>query len=255
MRKSSKIPEFYKNVQGNAPSLSLPLLSEQSEVYSEDWASKELSRLTKLYSFEKKYIDSGTRIIAGVDEVGRGPMAGPVVAAAVVFEKPLFLPGLDDSKKVPEKIRETLCSIIKEEAVSYSIGIADVSEIDRLNILNASLLAMSRALDGLKVKPELVLVDGNQVIPNIDYNQETVVKGDSNVYSIALASIIAKVTRDRIMCELDLEYSGYNLARNKGYCTKDHMEALEKLRPSPIHRKSFAPVRNFLPKTEQLVFL
>jgi ribonuclease HII len=220
-----------------------------------NWVADEVSRLKNLYEKESIFIKKGSTIIAGVDEVGRGPMAGPVVAAAVVFEKPLFLPGLDDSKKVHEDIREILFEIIKRQALSYSIGIAHVEEIEKLNVLHASLLAMSRALEKLGHEPLVVMVDGNQLIPGINCIQETVIKGDSRVYSIAAASTFAKVTRDRLMNEYDTTYTGYDFTRNKGYCTKAHLEALQKLGPSPIHRKGYRPVKNLASKAEQLVFI
>jgi ribonuclease HII len=257
MKKSGKIAEYFKMVKQETGIFLLPDLCEKSDIYDEDWASVEQSRLLQLYSFENSFTDKDKRLkfIAGVDEVGRGPVAGPVVAAAVVFDKPVFLPGLDDSKKVSEKHREILYDIITNKAVSYSIGIADVQEIDKLNILHASLLAMSRAVNGLKMIPQIVLADGNQLIPYIDCQQESVVKGDSKVYSIASASIIAKVTRDRIMKEYDLRYAGYNFSQNKGYCTRDHIEALKKLGPCPVHRKSFGPVKALMPKYKQMEFI
>ncbi|WNZ55128.1 ribonuclease HII [Microbulbifer sp. MKSA007] len=188
-------------------------------------------------------------LIAGVDEVGRGPLAGDVVAAAVILDPNKPIAGLADSKKLTEKKREQLFDEICERALSYSIARATVEEIDQLNILQASLLAMYRAVARLSVQPEFVLVDGNKK-PNWDYPCDTVVKGDGRVAAIGAASILAKVTRDREMVVLDSEYPGYGLAGHKGYPTKAHMEALQLQGPTPIHRTSFAPVRRLLEEVE-----
>ncbi|AWF82179.1 ribonuclease HII [Microbulbifer sp. A4B17] len=188
-------------------------------------------------------------LIAGVDEVGRGPLAGDVVAAAVILDPNKPIAGLADSKKLTEKKREQLFDEICERALSYSIARATVEEIDRLNILQASLLAMHRAVAQLSVQPEFVLVDGNKK-PNWVYPCDTVVKGDGRVAAIGAASILAKVTRDREMVVLDSEYPGYGLAGHKGYPTKAHMEALQLQGPTPIHRTSFAPVRRLLEEVE-----
>ncbi|WP_444917809.1 ribonuclease HII [Microbulbifer sp. JMSA003] len=188
-------------------------------------------------------------LIAGVDEVGRGPLAGDVVAAAVILDPNKPIAGLADSKTLTEKKREQLFDEICERALSYSIARATVEEIDQLNILQASLLAMHRAVAQLSVQPEFVLVDGNKK-PNWDYPCDTVVKGDGRVAAIGAASILAKVTRDREMVVLDSEYPGYGLADHKGYPTKAHMEALQLRGPTPIHRTSFAPVRRLLEEVE-----
>lgn len=181
-------------------------------------------------------------LFAGCDEVGRGPLAGDVVAAAVILDPHNPIEGLDDSKKLTEKKRELLFDEIKLKAKSWCIARASVAEIDSLNILQASLLAMTRAVQGLHVQPEHVLVDGNK-LPKWHYSAEAVVKGDSRVAAISAASILAKVVRDREMVELDKQYPGYGLADHKGYPTKVHMEALDKLGITPIHRTSYAPVR------------
>lgn len=183
-------------------------------------------------------------LLAGVDEVGRGPLAGDVVAAAVILDPARPIEGLADSKKLTEKKRERLFDEIRERALSFAIARATVEEIDRLNILHASLLAMRRAVEQLSVQPEFVLVDGNRK-PDWSYPCETVVKGDGRVAAIGAASILAKVTRDREMVALDRMHPGYGLAGHKGYPTKAHLEALERLGPSPIHRRSFGPVRQF----------
>ncbi|MEW5249719.1 ribonuclease HII [Microbulbifer discodermiae] len=187
----------------------------------------------------------GGTLLAGVDEVGRGPLAGDVVAAAVVLDPDRPIEGLADSKKLSEKKREQLFELIGERALSFAVARASVAEIDRLNILHASLLAMRRAVEQLDTQPEYVLVDGNRK-PDWSYPCETVVKGDSRVAAIAAASILAKVTRDREMITLDDQYPGYGLAGHKGYPTRAHREALKRLGPSPIHRRSFAPVRQLL---------
>jgi len=181
-------------------------------------------------------------LLAGCDEVGRGPLAGDVVAAAVILDPNNPISGLDDSKKLTEKKRELLFDEIKLKAKSWCIARASVAEIDSINILQASLLAMTRAVQGLHIQPEHVLVDGNK-LPKWHYAAEAVVKGDGRVAAISAASILAKVLRDREMVELDKHYPGYGLADHKGYPTKFHMEALERLGATPIHRTSYAPVR------------
>ncbi|WP_105101376.1 ribonuclease HII [Microbulbifer pacificus] len=184
-------------------------------------------------------------LLAGVDEVGRGPLAGDVVAAAVILDPDSPIVGLADSKKLSEKRREVLFDEIREKALSFAIARATVEEIDRLNILHASMLAMKRAVEQLSLRPEFVLVDGNRK-PDWHYACDTVVKGDDRVAAIAAASILAKVTRDREMVALDQQYPGYGLAGHKGYPTKAHMAALARLGVTPIHRKSFAPVQRQL---------
>ncbi len=178
---------------------------------------------------------------AGVDEAGRGPLAGPVVAAAVMLQKEFQIPGLNDSKKLSHTKREKLFDEIKEKALYVGIGIVDNNEIDRINILQAALRAMEIAVENLKVSPDFLLIDGNQktslIIP-----QKAIIKGDSKSTSIAAASIIAKVTRDRIMSEFDSQYPEYNFTKHKGYPTKEHYEMIKKYGPCPIHRKTFKGV-------------
>lgn len=183
--------------------------------------------------------------IAGVDEVGRGPLAGPVVAAAVILDPEVAIIGLADSKKLSEKKRLSLSETIKTDALCWALGRAEVSEIDEINILQASLLAMQRAVNALELSPHKALVDGN-IAPRLSCEVETIIKGDETVSSISAASIIAKVARDKEMVELDKLYPDYGFARHKGYPTKLHIEALVNSGPSPIHRRSFAPVRNLL---------
>lgn len=186
-----------------------------------------------------------TDLIAGVDEVGRGPLAGDVVAAAVVLGKSHGILGLNDSKKLSEKKRLVLCEEIKEKSVAWSVARASVDEIDELNILHASLLAMKRAVESLGVQPEHVYVDGNK-LPKWKYSAEAVVQGDSKIAEIAAASILAKVTRDLEMEAFDQAYPQYGFAGHKGYPTKVHLEALKNHGPCPIHRTSYAPVKKIL---------
>jgi len=183
--------------------------------------------------------------VAGVDEVGRGPLAGPVVTAAVILDPDKPISGLADSKVLSEKKREALFDEIKTKAKAWAIGRAEVEEIDNINILQATMLAMQRAVAGLALQPGHVLVDGNRC-PDLLCTSEAIVKGDGKIPAISAASIIAKVTRDREMVLLDAEYPGYGLAGHKGYPTKAHMAALNDLGVTPIHRRSFAPVRRAL---------
>ncbi len=189
-----------------------------------------------------------TKPVAGVDEAGRGPLAGDVYAAAVILPPEFDLPGLDDSKKLSAKRRETLFIAIKKQALSYCIATASVAEIDSINILHASLLAMRRAVDGLKIIPQLVLVDGNR-LPPWNYTARAIVGGDAQVAAIAAASILAKVSRDAAMQTLHEQYPDYGLDRHKGYPTKLHLECLRAFGPTPIHRRSFGPVRKLLKET------
>lgn len=189
-------------------------------------------------------------LIAGTDEVGRGPLAGDVVAAAVILDPAKPVSGLADSKKLSLKQRLACFDAIKENARCYAVGRASVQEIEQINILQASMLAMSRAIAGLKVQPEFVYVDGNRC-PEWKYPSQAVVKGDSLVASISAASIIAKVTRDKEMQEMDLQYPGYGFASNMGYPTPAHLAALESLGPTPIHRRTFAPVARILDAAER----
>jgi ribonuclease HII len=188
--------------------------------------------------------------IAGVDEVGRGALFGPVVAAAVILSptaaKHLVKMGVKDSKQLKPQEREILYEIVKSHAIAYQIGLASVHEIDRLNILQASLLAMRRALERLSIQPELCLIDGNQAIPKFAMAQRTVVKGDQSEPAIAAASILAKVWRDRLITRMDLRYPGYSLASNKGYGSRAHLQGLQDLGPSPQHRLSFSPCQRRL---------
>lgn len=190
------------------------------------------------YEYEEKHYAEGFTAICGCDEAGRGPLCGPVVAAAVILPCDLEIEGLNDSKKLSEKKREALFEIIKEKAIAYAIAEASPAEIDEINILNASMLAMRRAVEALSVKADFALIDGN-CSRGFDIPTETVVKGDAKSYSIAAASILAKVTRDRGCVELDKMYPEYGIAKHKGYPTRDHMDAVRKYGPAPIYRMSF----------------
>ncbi len=190
------------------------------------------------YEYENKHRSEGYTAICGLDEAGRGPLCGPVVAAAVILPEGLIIEGLNDSKKISEKKREALFDIIKESAIAYAVAEASPEEIDEINILNASMLAMRRAVEALSVKADFALIDGN-CSRGFSIPTETIVGGDAKSFSIAAASILAKVTRDRMCIELDREYPEYGIAKHKGYPTKDHMEAVRKYGIAPIYRKSF----------------
>ena len=194
--------------------------------------------MTDLWTFEKEIYDEGFEIICGVDEAGRGPLAGPVYAAAVILPKGLEIEGLNDSKKLTEKKRELLFEPICEKALAYSVSSASVEEIESLNILQATFLAMNRAIEGLKLKPELALIDGNRCT-GININSRAVVKGDSKCADIAAASVLAKVSRDRYMLEMAEKYPQYQFEKHKGYGTKLHYDMIREFGPSPIHRMSF----------------
>ncbi len=190
------------------------------------------------YSVENEYREKGFNVICGVDEAGRGPLAGPVYAAAVILPSDCVIEGLNDSKKLTEKKREALFDKIKEKALVYGIASADEKEIDEINILNATFLAMKRAIDSLSVKPDLALIDGNQK-PHTDIEEVTVIKGDAKSMSIAAASVLAKVSRDRFMLEMAEKYPQYEFARHKGYGTKLHYEKIAQYGVCDIHRRTF----------------
>ena len=199
---------------------------------------KKLNKEVNLYRYEEELEDNGLQYIAGVDEVGRGPLAGPVCVAAVMMPLDDIIEGIDDSKKLSEKKRDMLFEQIKEKAICYSIQMVDEQTIDKINILEATKLAMKNAINSLDVKPDVVLVDAISKL-DVDVEIRGIVKGDALSYSIGCASILAKVTRDRLMCELAKEYSEYGFEKHKGYGTKVHIEALKKYGPCIYHRLSF----------------
>ncbi len=191
------------------------------------------------YTHESEKIAKGYTAVCGVDEAGRGPLAGPVCAAAVILPEGLEIEGLNDSKKLSEKRREALYDVIKEKAVAYSIAFASVEEIEEHNILQATFMAMTRAVEGLSIKADYALIDGNKIPPQLQMPADYIIGGDAISASIAAASVLAKVTRDRLMVEMEDIYPGYDFKKHKGYGTKVHREALLELGPSPIHRISF----------------
>lgn len=188
--------------------------------------------------FENEAHENGYRTVCGIDEAGRGPLAGPVCAAAVILPDGMIIDGVNDSKKLTEKKREVLFDVIKEKALAYSIAVADEKEIDEINILQATFLAMNRAFAGLSIKPDMALVDGNRD-PKLGIPTKTIIKGDALSMSVACASVLAKVTRDRFMLEMDGKYPEYQFSKHKGYGTKLHYEMLDKYGASEIHRMSF----------------
>lgn len=188
--------------------------------------------------YENKAIKYGYKAVCGVDEAGRGPLAGPVCAAAVILPANTIIDGVNDSKKLTEKKREELFDIIKETAISYSVAFASVEEIENLNILNATMLAMKRAVEGLDVNADYAIIDGNK-LPQLDIPCEYIIKGDAKSMSIASASILAKVSRDRLLYKYAQEYPQYRFDKHKGYGTKLHIQALKEFGPCPYHRKSF----------------
>lgn len=204
-------------------------------------AAAEDARLDALWSCERELRPRGARRAAGVDEVGMGPLAGPVVAAAVILPDGVRLEGLRDSKQLTRAARERLAREVREVALAVAIGVTSRAEIDRINIYQAGLLAMRRAVEALRPRADGALVDARR-IPQIDIPQAAVAGGDDRVASISAASVVAKVYRDTLMCELDARHPGYGFAQNRGYGTAAHLDALARLGPSPAHRRSFAPV-------------
>ena len=203
---------------------------------------KELGRWFKMLEYERNCRQSGAKAVAGLDEAGRGPLAGPVVAASVILPEGVFIKGLNDSKKLSPQKRDELYEIIQKEAVSVGVGIVDEKSIDEVNILNATKLAMKAAIDSMKVKPDFLLIDAVE-LEGLEIKQKAIIRGDSLSASIAAASIVAKVTRDRIMEEMDKTYPEYGFCRHKGYGTEEHIDAIKKYGICPIHRISFT--KNF----------
>lgn len=209
------------------------------EVYLEE----EKVRLLAMSAYEKQAFREGCRFIAGIDEVGRGPLAGPVAAAAVILPAGFFIPGINDSKQVSARLRIKLASAIKKEAIDWAVGFVYPPHLDEVNILNATREAMAAAVRELRIKPDLLLIDALK-IDDIHIRQQSIIKGDSLSISIACASILAKVERDETMQAYDQLYPDYGFARHKGYATREHLEALARLGPCPIHRRSFEPVKS-----------
>ncbi len=197
-----------------------------------------------LYTFERELLNKGITLIAGIDEVGRGPLVGPVVACSVILPVNYKLEGLTDSKKLSEKKREEFYDILVKDAISYGIGIIDNNKIDEVNIYEATKLAMLDAIKNMKVKPEYLLIDAMKL--NTDIPSNSIIKGDSKSLSIAAASVIAKVVRDRMMLELDKKYPYYDFKNNKGYPTKKHIEAIKEHGITSLHRKTYGPVKEYL---------
>ncbi|HVP37480.1 MAG TPA: ribonuclease HII [Terriglobales bacterium] len=212
---------------------------------------KKRKPVDKLF-YERGLWGKGYKLVAGVDEVGRGPLAGPVVAACVIFPEDINLPGIDDSKKLTPKKREELYQKIKENALDFGIGIIQEREIDKLNIFRASLKAMQKAISSMENAPHFLLIDGNQKIPHLDIPQLPVIKGDTLSLSCGAASIIAKVERDRMMKKLHKKYPQFSFDQNKGYASKEHLEALVKFGPCKIHRRSFKRVMECTVQQEHL---
>ncbi|MFE8699057.1 ribonuclease HII [Cytobacillus sp. FJAT-54145] len=201
-------------------------------------------KFVEMTYFENKYRKEGFKSIAGIDEVGRGPLAGPVVAAAVILPETFYLPGIDDSKKLTEQKREEFFSQIQEQAEAINVGVVDAGDIDTINIYEATKKAMLLSIQGLSVTPDFLLIDAMKL--ETPFASESIIKGDARSISISAASIIAKVTRDRMMKQIDLEYPQYGFARNMGYGTSEHLTAIQKFGVTPYHRRSFAPVREAL---------
>lgn len=197
-------------------------------------------------NYEKKYRNLGFQHIAGIDEVGRGPLAGPVVTAAVILPADFYLPGLDDSKKLSEQKRDEYFEILQSSAIAIGVGMIDVDEIDRINIYEATKKAMKSAIIHLNVQPDFLLIDAVKL--NTPYPSEAIIKGDGKSISIAAASIIAKVTRDRLMSDIGKEYPEYGFAKHMGYGTKEHLAAIQQFGITPYHRKSFSPIKEYVEK-------
>ncbi|MBR4496707.1 MAG: ribonuclease HII [Acholeplasmatales bacterium] len=206
-----------------------------------------MSDQQNLYKFEEELYDKQIELVCGVDEVGRGPLAGPVVVAACIMPPLLRIKGINDSKKLTEKKREELYKIIVKEAIAYNVVFVSEKEVDELNIYQATKKGMLEAINGLKVKPEHVLIDA-MPLGELELPHTSIIHGDALSASIAAASILAKVTRDHFMEKMDVKYPNYGFKRHKGYCTKAHIEALEKYGPCAIHRKTFAPVSKYFTK-------
>lgn len=204
--------------------------------------AQERTRIESMLEIEQLLWQSGCRQVAGVDEVGMGPLAGPVVAAAVTFPPRIFIPGIDDSKRLPSVKREALARIVQKQALGIGLGVAEVSEIDQINVYYAGLLAMRRAVENLPFRPDHILLDAKS-LPQLSIPQQSITKGDQRSFSIAAASIVAKTWRDQLMAKLHARFPHYGFNRHKGYCTREHQKALRKHGPCVVHRKSFSVIR------------
>ncbi|HEM4385321.1 ribonuclease HII [Streptococcus suis] len=234
-------PVWAELAQDDRAGVQAAIKKRQKELEKE---AAEDARLEAMLFYEKSLYENGVELIAGVDEVGRGPLAGPVVAAAVILPKGCKIRYLNDSKKIPKSKHEAIYQEVMERAVAVGVGVKDAAVIDRVNIYEATKLAMLEALGKLSQEPEHLLIDAMKLDTKIP--QTSIIKGDANSLSIAAASIVAKVTRDKMMADYDKEFSGYGFAKNAGYGTAEHLEGLNKLGITPIHRKTFEPIKSML---------
>ena len=238
-------------LQGDAPAEFIELCrhdsrkSVQTILRRYERAQKERERLHAMYAYERAAAEAGRTIVAGVDEAGRGPLAGPVAVAAVILPQECHLPRLNDSKKLSAAVREALYDEIVNAAISYHVTLIDAETIDRMNILQATRMGMYEAIDALSPTPDEVLIDAVE-LPKLTMPSNSIIKGDAKSASIAAASILAKVTRDHLMEQYDTEYPNYGFAKHKGYGTQEHIDAIRKYGVCPIHRKSFEPIRSML---------
>ena len=235
-------PVWADLAQDDRTGIQAAIKKRQKELEKE---AAEDARLEAMLSYEKALYENGVELIAGIDEVGRGPLAGPVVAAAVILPKGCKIRYLNDSKKIPKSKHEAIYNEIIEHAVAVGVGVKDAAVIDQVNIYEATKLAMLEALGQLSQEPEHLLIDAMKLDTPIP--QTSIIKGDANSLSIAAASIVAKVTRDKMMADYDKEFSGYGFAKNAGYGTSEHLESLNKLGITPIHRKTFEPIKSMVP--------
>ena len=235
-------PVWADLAQDDRTGIQAAIKKRQKELEKE---AAEDARLEAMLSYEKALYENGVELIAGIDEVGRGPLAGPVVAAAVILPKGCKIRYLNDSKKIPKSKHEAIYNEIIEHAVAVGVGVKDAAVIDQVNIYEATKLAMLEALGQLSQEPEHLLIDAMKLDTPIP--QTSIIKGDANSLSIAAASIVAKVTRDKMMADYDKEFSGYGFAKNAGYGTSEHLEGLNKLGITPIHRKTFEPIKSMVP--------
>ncbi|MEE6131294.1 ribonuclease HII [Priestia sp. GS2] len=235
---SLKDPVFAQYEQDERKGVQQAVIQRKKQIQASERLKEQFYQMM---SYENKQYDQGVKFIAGIDEVGRGPLAGPVVAAAVILPREFFLPGLTDSKKLSEAKREEFYEIICQQAVAVGVGIVDAATIDKLNIYQATKTAMMEAVEGLAVKPEALLIDA-MTLP-LDLPQESIIKGDATSISIAASSVIAKVTRDRMMKELALKHPEYGFEKHMGYGTKQHLEAIDSYGVLKEHRRSFAPIK------------